>query len=363
MTLRRLQIRTGVLQSGGNKISKFTRPGEKNLEDMRAATLAGDWGALNRLVPFLRPRVWNDPRTPQYGNAIQLGKFSFVWGPDDRPRYVPFTREQILNFINQYAVNAPFSYRCPESQKEQLADFYFNQQQADQQRFPDTDWRHVVPMYPGGGVVCARPKESFWVSIRSAVLVAVAVVAAVYLGPLVYDKISATLAGEAGAAAGASAASGATATGTAVQTTSFLKKVKTAISFYNKASSVNAIIHGEVPPPPIGVSGSTFTKMAMNIAKDQLVREAEKQAMRAGVKYVERKLTAKEERRMQAEIEELQRQIASLVPADTPVGPDPGLQPGVGEKISEMQNIERQREGNALAFLAVVVPVGLLMAT
>lgn len=347
------QAAATVLQAGGNAIPLQTKPGEnKLLEAMRVATLAGDWYALNELVPFRAPGLWNHPKKKRLGKAIQLGKFSFVWGADGRPRYVPFTAQQIYHYIDKYAPRRPAKYACPEKRKQKMTGRLAKKQRRRQRKIPSTDWRHVVDMFPGG-LVCRRPKKSLWVKIRKPVAIAVAVVAAVYLGPMVYDKIGGFLAG--GGEAGAAAT-------TATQSAGFVSKVKTAVGFYNKASTVNAIIRGERPPPPIGISGSTFTEMAMSVAKDEFVREAQERAAQAGLEYIEKKMTAQEERQMRAEVEELQRELAALVPAGTPVAPDPGLQPEVREKINEMQNIERQRDTNALTLLAVAVPVGLLLA-
>jgi hypothetical protein len=109
---------------------------------------------------------------------------------------------------------------------------------------------------------------------------------------------------------------------------------------------VNAIISGDMPPPPIA-TGKNFTDWAMNIAKDEIAKtQAEK-------------LSELDEARMRAELAAIQREIDALVPRGTPMAPDPNLAPAVRDRIVEMQNIEKQREGADVGMIALAVGVPL----
>ena len=78
-------------------------------------------------------------------------------------------------------------------------------------------------------------------------------------------------------------------------------------------------------------------------------------AAELGVEYVQKKLTEKEEAKMRAEIEMLQRKMEALVPKDTPMEP-------VAEVAPEIQGImlqEKVKSENLNNVLSVAVPLGI----
>lgn len=317
-----------------NLTNPATLPLSAYQEQARQASLRGDFAALNKLMPFSIHR-WN--------SATPLGKFRFkiIGG---RKVYVPFSDQDLQNFLNEPWIGSLIEpgASCDLEVKLQA---YIAAQKTNAQQFPSSDWRHVYPIYPGR-YICQVYKPSTWVRWRGVVVTAVGIVAAIYLGPVIYEKIGGALQ---------------TAAGEGAQGSTLFQKVKAGVEVYNKASTANAIIHGELPPPPIGISGSNFTEWAMNIAKKELINAAKDQAMQLGVQYIQRKLTEKEEAKLRAEIEAMQAELAKLIPAQTIAVPDPDLQPEVRDKISEIQDIERKEANNTLALLALAIPATLLL--
>ena len=118
----------------------------------------------------------------------------------------------------------------------------------------------------------------------------------------------------------------------------------------NKANTIKAIAKGELPPPPIGIGGATFGQWAMIVAKEEIKKEAMDRAMEAGTKYIEKKMTEKEEKELQAEINEMQRQLIALTPKEVvkmPPEPDPELAP----QIKKIQQIEVKRADDLEKFI------------
>lgn len=338
---------------------------------LQRVILARDYETLFKLIPS---RMWKP--------SWQLGKYSFKT-VSGRRVYVPFTENDIRRFVRSPYWSTERGYECPEAQYVDQIRRHWDKTQRTVRKFPNTDWRHIWPIFPGR-IGCAIYRPSSWVKIRKKVYIAAAIVAAVYLGPIVLEKVGGLLGaggGEAAAAGaveagggivGAGAKVGATAikvgkAGELVATTSkaagWLSKVKTGIGYYNKAQTVNAMIKGEIPPPPIGVTGSTFGALVGSVAKDLAIKELKEEVGERAGEYFAKKLTEKEEAALQAEIAALQRELAKLVPEGTPIEPDPNLRPGVRDRIVEMQNIERERSGTTAAtVLAVAIPAALLMA-
>ena len=107
----------------------------------------------------------------------------------------------------------------------------------------------------------------------------------------------------------------ATATEVAAKAT-FFTKVKagsaTLLSVVNKARTVEAIAKGELPPPPISIKGESFRDWMFITAKEKMQEEA----MEAGQEYIARKMTAKEEAALKAEIAQMQRELIRLMPPE-----------------------------------------------
>jgi len=360
---------------------------------MRRATMREDWDALNKLMIISKFR---------WGTNTPLGiyRFKFVNG---KRVYVPFTDEGLARlFVYMSQAENSFGYnrfREPGASCDwnYLLTMYVNRQEAARKQYPPSDWRHVVEIYPGR-YICQVYRPSTWVKIRKPVVAAVAIVAAIYLGPIVLSKITGAATAEGGAAAagaGATSAAEAAATGivgagtkagvvtavttkataaaiTVTQATSaagaiagaveagtLLSKAKTAIDLLNKARTIDAIISGEMPPPPIGISGASFTEWALDIAKAELADELRQQAGDYLTKKMQEKIIAAEEARLRAEIETMQRELAGLV-NEGDVMPSFDLDPEIRAKLLQMQQIERQRKQN-LTLLALAGGAGALM--
>ena len=188
------------------------------------------------------------------------------------------------------------------------------------------------------------------------------VVAAVYLGPAIVAKVKSVAGGivgagggEAGAAAAAGTGTGATASAASAvtQATTFQKiqaGTKTLLGYVNKARTVEAIVKGKLPPPPIGIPGANFRDWAFIVAKEKIKEEAIDAAMTAGQKYIAKKMSAKAEAELKAEIAEMQRQLIALTPPEVlamPPEPDPEL----AEPIKKIQVIEQERQADLQKFI------------
>jgi hypothetical protein len=321
-----------------------TAPLNKSEKAMQAAILARDYDAVFKLLPR---KYWK----PHW----QLQKYSFT--QNGVKRYVPFSKQDITRWVRSPYWITEKGYDCPEAQYVDQIRRHWDKTQRQARKFPPTDWRHPWPLYPGRiGCVIYRP--STWVKIRKKVYIAAGVVTAAFLGPLVISKVGGMLAqGEAGGAiVGAGAKVGAAAkVGTAAKvatvaakTGGYLATVQKGVGYINTGRTVNAIIHGDAPPPPIDISGKNWVDWGVKVASDELARDQQK------------KITAAEEARMRAELEAIQREIDAYVPAGTPIRPDPNLEPGVRGRIEDIQTIERGRNTGAIA-LAVAIPAALLL--
>lgn len=349
--------------------------------ELQAATLARDWDRLFGLTGGLRNWV---PKRGQRQEAPSLGKYSFVILPNGRRKYIPFTKDELRAWVYSKHYRPHPTKPCTDHMRMLGLDFAIKKGAAYMRRTPDTSnpW-HLWPLRPGGGqrkghaYMCQPEKKSLWVKIRSKVYIAAGIVAAVFLGPVVIAKVGGMLSqgsaggaivgagAKAGAATAITTKAGVTAlvaakagtaatiaakAGLAARAAGYFSTIQKGIGYVNNARTINAIIQGDMPPPPIA-TGKNFTDWAMNIAKDEIAKT-----------QVE-KLSELDELRMRAELEAIQREIDALVPRGTPIAPDPNLSPDVRDRIVEMQNIERTREGTnvgAIA-LAVAVPVGLLL--
>jgi len=299
--------------------------------------LARDYEILFSIIP-----------QKEWGHSWQLGKYSFV-DRNGRREYVPFTENDISRFVRSPFWTVETGYECPEPQYVDQIRRHWEKTQRTVAKFPKTDWRYIWPIFPGR-IGCQIYRPSGWVKIRSKVYVAVAVVAAVYLGPIVLEKVSGML---------AQGASGAGAT--AAETSSFVAKINEAVTVYNKVNSVAHIVQGKIPPPPIGISGATFRTVVFNAVKEEIKKAAINEAMEQGIEYVQKKMTEKEEAKIRAEIALLQQEMEKLIPKDTPIMPSPELPESDREKIREIQLIQAKREQNQVAMLALAAGAGLFL--
>ena len=303
-------------------------------EDMRKLTMAGDFAAMHTLQPFT-VHAWNE--------ATPLGKYRFNI-VNGKKVYVPFTDEEIERFVFNH-VRGPYIIEPgAECDVEAVAKKFKEEQATNKKLYPNTDWRHVVPIYPGA-YICKVYRPSTWVKWRGVVAVAVAAVAAVYLGPIISEKIAAM----------------STTGQTAGESATVFSKIKTTannvLGYVNKARTVDAIVHGELPPPPISIVGNTFTEWAMAVAKEEIVKEAKERAVAMGMEYVQKKMTEAEERKLREEIEAMQRELAALIPPDAPAKPDPAVPAPVQQTMLE----EKKQAETTSNLLMVGIPAALAL--
>ncbi len=350
-------------------------------KEFQTMVLARDWSAL---FAFLPSKFWG-----QYG---MLGKYSFV-DQNGQRAFIPFTEAEIRSFVFSPYYTVQPGHICTDEQREMGVAALWLASQRHQQKFPATDWRSIWPIYPGWGYPgqrygCEKYVPSTWVRIRKPVVIAAAIVAAVYLGPIVLSKITATstagsagtttgivgagtkagavtaITTKAGTAAAITVKSGAVAAAVA-ESTSFFQTVQSGannlLAYVNKARTIEAIAKGEMPPPPISIVGDTFTDWAMMVAKEQIAKEAQQRAMELGVEYVQRKMTEKEEAKLRAEIQAMQAELARIIPNDVIASPDSRVPVEVQAASAALALKEKRAQDTMLAALAIAVPMGFLL--
>ena len=323
-----------------------------------------DYDVLFKLIPL---KEWK----PNW----MMQKYRFIEEPDGRRRYIPWSEQNIADFVYSAYYTVEPGYTCPPDQIDKGFEHHWGKQQATMAKYPDPYWfGHVWTIFPGGGAAgtkqrygCEKYRPSLWVKIRKFVYLAVAIVAAVYLGPIVLEKIASMMANSlstltGGAVGGGGAGSGAAGTvATATKTSAFISKVNSAVSIYNKVNTVASIVQGKIPPIPIGITGGTFKAVAMNAVKQEIKKQAIDAAMEAGVKYIQKKMTAKEEAKIKAEISMLQRKMDALVPKGTPIMPSPLLPPEDRKAIVEIQKVQAEREQDNTALIALAAGTTLFL--
>ena len=281
---------------------------------------------------------------------------------------MPFSEASIKRFVTGPYFKVSPAYAdgvCPPERLEKYVASYWGATKAAAEGNRVTDRAHIHDIWPGR-ILCEPPQASLWVRIRSKVYIAVAVVAAIYLGPVVLDKIGTLIPGGTPGAAtgeivGAGAKAGAITTkaGAAATKASFFSKVKgvadTALTWYNRVEQVKAIANGELPPPPIGIPGASFREVAFNIVKKEITEAAKAKAAELGVEYIQKKMTEREERKIKAEIAELQRRLAAITPPDTPMQPTPELSPVI-QSVMVKEKVQSEETNN---FLSIAVPLGI----
>jgi len=351
-------------------------------KQMRKAIMAADFEAFNVLMTISKFG---------WGANTPLGMYRFRV-IDGKRRYKPFSDVDLARLFqymagatNRYGYNR-FAEPGSSCDWNVLLNQYVNMQVAAQKNYPNTDWRHVVEIYPGR-YICQVYEPSLWVKIRKPVVAAVAIVAAIYLGPIVMAKLgegAAAGAGGTAAAAGTEAtiavtgvvgttttatatvavttAEVASAVVTASQVGSVLATTQQVVGYINQARTVAAIVQGEVPPPPIGISGDTFTEWALDIAKEELIKEVEERTGEYLTDRAKKKLIEAEEARLKEEIERMQAELAKLVPPGTPIIPSADLDADVRARIIAMQDIERQRANQSMWLFAAGAGAVMLMS-
>lgn len=308
-------------------------------KEFQRMTLARDWDALFNFLP-----------APHWGQYGMLGKYSFV-DQNGKRIYKPFTKDEIRRFVFSPHYTVQPGWTCTDEQREMGVNALYKAGETHKAKFAPTDWRHIWPIYPGWGYPgqrygCEKYQPSTWVKIRKPVVAAALITTAVFVGPAVLAKAKALTAG--GSAATGSAASGAAsaATGAAATTgtgSAILAGSQKLVGVLNKANTVKAIAEGKLPPPPISIAGDSWREWATIVAKEEIKTEAKERAQQLGMEYVERKLTEKEERALQAEIADLQRKLLAITPKDVVnMPPDPSAD--LSNAITNIQRKEVKRE-------------------
>ena len=340
-------------------------PIEKTIQQVITADEI-DYDMLFKLVPL---KSWE----PNW----MLQKYRFKDEADGKRRYFPWTEQNIADFVYSAYYTVQPGYTCPPDQLDGGFAHHWGKQQGTAAKYPDPYWfGHVWTILPGGGAAgtkqqygCEKYRPSLWVKIRKFVYLAVAIVAAVYLGPIVLEKIAGMMANAMSSVTGGAIGGGTGAAGggvtsgvaTATKTSAFISKVNSAVSVYNKINTVAHIVQGKIPPIPVGITGGTFKAVAMNAVKQEIKKAAIDAAMEAGIKYVQKKMTAKEEAKIKAEISALQRKMDALVPKGTPIMPSPLLPPEDRKAIAEIQVVQAEREKDNTALIALAAGASLFL--
>lgn len=322
-------------------------------ENYRQASLAGDFVAMNSMLPF-------GPNN--YRTITPLGKYRFVI-ENGTQKWIPFTERDVINFLNgPWLIRNPQTGLAPLLHPRRKISFdkaakikqLTKRFEKAARQFPNTNMRHVS-RFNVGEYTYKSGLDSTWVKVRAPVMIAVAIVASVYLGPAILQAVQAGLA-KAGAALGVGAGGGTAGAGTAATAGGATAKAtlaskvfagaKTLSGYVNNARTAKAIIKGEEIPPPVGVSGNNFAEWTFKVAKDEAMKEYGRQ------------LTKDEERDIKREIAALQNQLAPYV-KDVPLEQPPEMIP----EIKKIQDVEVVKDEKQKAMLQMLIPaaVGFLI--
>lgn len=123
------------------------------------------------------------------------------------------------------------------------------------------------------------------------------------------------------------------------------------LGFVNQGRTVAAIANGEIPPPPVSLTGNSFLEWAFNVGKDELVK-----------KY-QRNLTRAEEEALAAEIRAMQNQLAATTPVNLPKTPSPAMPVQVQERQQTIviEN-KKQSEDMTGTILMIALPALAILA-
>ena len=350
---KKLKSATGFI-GDVNEVGPPGLPLTEQEEQFRQASVAGDFNAMNAMLPF-GPNNWR--------KSTPLGKYRFTL-VNGQQVWIPWTEQDFINFLN-----GPWLIRNPQTglapllhpkrkikidKAGKLKKYVKRQENAIKKHSPN-DMRVITDITPGE-YVYKSGEVSTWVKVRAPVMIAVAIVASVYLGPAIlqavqaaYASASSAISGAFGGGAAAGGAAGGTAaasgTGAAAQASMGAKifaGAKTLSGYVNNARTAKAIIDGKAPPPPVGVTGDSFGAWAFDVAKDEAIKE------------YGRKLTEKEERDIKREIAQLQSQLAPYV-KDVPLEPPPELSP----EIKQIQAVEVVKEKKREEMLQMLIPAAI----
>lgn len=186
--------------------------------------------------------------------------------------------------------------------------------------------------------------------IKKVAMIGAGAVALSTLGPQVFQ------AGKAGGIFGGGASAGTAASGaaTAAESGGMFSAIKEqgnrVLNFVNQGRAINAIANGEIPPPPVSITGNSFLEWGFQVAKDELVKKHQ------------RELTRMEEQALKQEIAAIQSRLQQRA-GSQPMSPNPAVPESVQRRQQQIV-VEQQKKKEDLlpVLLAVGLPALLVIA-
>lgn len=184
-----------------NKRGSVPFPLSAQAESLRAASVAGNFIAMNEIAPF-------GPAALTWAQWTPLGKYRFTL-QNGKPVWIPWSEQDYTNFLNgPWLVRDPNTGLAPLLHPRRKVAFdkgaklkkLVRNAEKSARKYPNTDPRHTSGLNVGE-YTYKHGLDSTWVKIRAPVMIAVAIVASVYLGPAILQAVQAGLA-KAGAALG-----------------------------------------------------------------------------------------------------------------------------------------------------------------
>lgn len=327
---------------------------DPKLNAMRQAAVAGNWSKLFQIAPRGcvhrdgvampakgYPGEWVMGQTGVCGDAPHIvpgdprGKAMYEYWTGSNPLRKAITIQDL-----RYKKNAQGKIVHVPLTRAEASDFYFNHQWAyHNYGCKDDKLRKWIGRAAQGaeietwGQCRAHAGEKNWKKVKNVAAAAVAVTGAVFLGPTI----------------GGLAKAGAAKIGAAV--TKVGSMASKAIAAVNAGRTVKAIKDGEVPPPPIEVTGDAFKEWALKEAAEEFMESEQ------------RKMTREEEALMEREIAAMQAELARMAPPSTPKTPDPRVSPAV-QQIQAAEVQKNKTEASTLkTALLIAAPLALLILT
>ena len=294
-----------LFMDGGDFLGSYIREGMyPYVEKLRQASFNGDWATLFAMRPW---NTWG---------PIPLGKFRFAW-VNGKPLYKPMSKQDYRNYFSGPWINitGEFGGVCTEERINTYTNDYYGRSLRNVREGNPKHPHYIRRDYPQN-IICRPKQKSTWVKIRNKVYGAAAIVTAVYLGPAILGKIKAL-----------SAAKGA---GAAVTGGKVLAGSQKLVGAVNQGRTINAIVKGKLPPPPVSIKGASWREWAFLVAKEEMIKKGQQ-------------VGAAEEAAMRAEIAQMQRELVATTPVvvqQMPAQPVQQLAP----VVQRIQTVEENRK-------------------